>query len=243
MTPDLLIACATSHEMAPFLKKYPAKTTSVTRTGLRLFFGHIHSKTYQLVLTGPGVFNTVHALTACLEQETPGLILQTGIAGAFLQSGLGIGDIAVAVQERYVHTGVTKGALEISPLPFDLIEGYPSTRQGVYPLDKKLTQACYDQICQTFQSQRIKISEGDFITVSAITASKDLADQIHQGFSPVMEAMEGAASAHVAQMYRIPFIEARAASNRVGERDKLKWDIKKAAEQIVKICTSVSCLD
>ncbi len=242
MKPDLLIACATHHEIAPFLKHYPAKTAYTTRTGVRLFSGHIHSKTYQLVVTGPGVFNTAHALTAFLEQETPGLILQTGIAGAFLQSGLGIGDIAVAVQERYVHTGVTQDAVEISPLPFDLIDGQTSTRQGIYPLDNTLTQACYERICQTFQNQRIKIAKGDFITVSAITASKDLADRIHREFSPVMEAMEGAASAHVAQIYRVPFIEARAVSNPVGERDKSKWDIKKAAEQIISICTSVSCL-
>ncbi len=54
-----------------------------------------------------------------------------------------------------------------------------------------------------------------------------------------MEAMEGAASAHIAQLYGISFIEVRSASNVVGERDKLKWDIKRAAKQIPIICNAV----
>lgn len=36
------------------------------------------------------------------------------------------------------------------------------------------------------------------------------------------EAMEGAAFAHIARLYKIPMVEIRAASNFVGERDKAK---------------------
>ena len=54
-----------------------------------------------------------------------------------------------------------------------------------------------------------------------------------------MEAMEGAASAHVASLYKVPMIEIRVASNFVGERDKTKWDMEKAAKHLVMACALI----
>jgi futalosine hydrolase len=54
-----------------------------------------------------------------------------------------------------------------------------------------------------------------------------------------MEAMEGAASAHVAALYHIPMVEVRSASNFVGERDKSKWDLDLAIERLGMVCSLV----
>ena len=37
--------------------------------------------------------------------------------------------------------------------------------------------------------------------------------------------MEGAGAAHVALLYDLPFLEIRAVSNLVGDRDKRRWDL------------------
>lgn len=63
------------------------------------------------------------------------------------------------------------------------------------------------------------------MTVSTITATVTRSNQLHRHFGAVIENMEGAGAAHVAIHYGLPFLEIRAVSNRVGDRDKRRWDL------------------
>ncbi len=239
MNPDLLILCATRVEISHFLSLCPGDSKRVTKTGLSILSGKVHGKTYDLMLTGSGVFNAAHALTAYLEHASPGLILQTGIAGIFKQTGLNIGDVAIATQEHYIHTGVQTDALENAPLPFDLLNAAPLSRKGIYPFDPDTVDHTHDILSRIFSLTKTRIIKGPFITVSAITSSLSRASQLYCAFSPVMEAMEGAACVHIAALYGIPIVEVRTGSNFVGERDKKKWDIDLAAKQLGVVCASV----
>ncbi len=191
------------------------------------------------MITGPGVFNAVHALTVYLEKTTPAMILQTGIAGVFRQTGLDIGDVAIATQEHYIHTGTRTDSLENDPLPFDLIDTNPLSRKGIYPFEQDRVDRTHEILFWICSANKINIVKGPFITVSSITSSVKQADGLYSAFSPVMEAMEGAASAHIAALYGIPMIEVRAASNFVGERDKSKWDIDLATKQLGLACAGL----
>ncbi|MCP4020656.1 MAG: hypothetical protein GY729_02340 [Desulfobacteraceae bacterium] len=75
------------------------------------------------------------------------------------------------------------------------------------------------------------------ITVSAITQSFEVAQTLYKTFTPLMEAMEGAGSAHVAALYGRPFLEIRSGSNIVGERNKANWDLPVASQNLSKACT------
>ena len=249
--PDLLIVCATELEMAYFLKSCPCESKKNTKTQNKIFSGKLYinekkHQTYDLLITGPGVFNTVHALTAYLERKTPLLILQTGIAGVFKQTGLHIGDIAIAKQERYIHTGVLSQEQNASlkALPFNLISNCALTKKGIYSFDQNLINFYYNLLLNKFSKKSLKkkvcVVKNDFITTSLLTSSFAQAQKRYFLFScPVMESMEGAASAHVAMLYNIPILEIRAASNFTGEKDKSKWDIDKSARQLKKICELV----
>ncbi len=239
-------------------------------------------QSWDLVISGPGVFNTARALTACLEWFQPECILHTGIAGMFDSFGLHLGDAAVAVTDTYIHTGVdtcrsstgqsaetdpkivqnrlddtaskiTRGhfkradpltglalqscacgyQMPLDPLPFDLVAGQAMTRQGIYTLDPDLAGSSRDLLDR---SLGCRVVQGPFVTVSSITGSYEKAAALSQAFSPVMESMEGAAAAHVAALYQVPMVEVRAASNRVGERDKTRWDIQTAVQTVADIC-------
>ncbi len=132
MNPDILIICATDFEVSYFLKLCPCKLTRSTKTGLKIFSGKTckktydqkASKTYDLIITGIGILNTAHALTAYLEHSSPALILQTGIAGVFKQTGLNIGDIAIATQEQYIHTKIQKNHIVKDPLQLSRIYSF-----------------------------------------------------------------------------------------------------------------------
>lgn len=255
-----LILCATEFEMARFLDQQPLVKRK-TPSGPIVYSGSIEDTPFDCLISGPGVFNTAHALTAYLEHTRPTLVLDTGIAGAFASFGSGdddaggavgngaissraigsraigsgairIGDVGIAAQEQYLHTVNTPA----SCLPFDLIENQPLTRQGIYPVNPELLDVYHGLFTREFAGSIVR---GDFITVSSITASPGHAQKIYNRFFPVMEAMEGAAAFHVAALYGVPLIEIRAASNFVGERDKDRWDFPLACDRVRQICEIV----
>lgn len=231
-------------EMGTFLDRHPVRSTGQTPGKPELLSGP--NRSWDVVISGPGVFNAARALTMCLERFRPAFILHTGIAGVFDGTGLDPGDAAVAVADTYVHTGVDTGqnpmkgpirsSLRLEPLPFDLIPGDGLSRQGIYDLDSDLAAVSFRFLDRYLGC---RVVQGPFITVSAVTGSLEKAEALSDAFSPVMESMEGAAAAHVAALYRVPMVEVRAASNRVGDRDKTRWDIPAAVQTVADICDTL----
>ncbi|MBU8849187.1 MAG: futalosine hydrolase, partial [Desulfobacterales bacterium] len=162
---------------------------------------------------------------------------QAGIAGVFKETGLNIGDVAIATREHYIHTGVQTNSIKNAPLPFDLIKADPLSREGIYLFEQDRVDHANAILSQALATHKINITKGPFITVSSITSSLEQANRLYSTFFPVMEAMEGAACAHIAKLYDIPVIEIRSASNFVGERDKSKWDIGLAVKHLGLACT------
>jgi futalosine hydrolase len=166
-----------------------------------------------------------------METFKPSLVIQTGIAGVFDQAGLEPGDVGVADSETYVHTGVEdpRSPNGIAPLPFDLVDGHPGSRQGRFPVNQGLASHGLEILKQGFSKETLTVAKAGFITVSTVTASDATAQRLFSTFEACMEAMEGAAAAQVAALYKADFMEIRAGSNRVGNRDKRLWQIDLAA--------------
>ncbi|MCG8529930.1 MAG: hypothetical protein MI749_04620, partial [Desulfovibrionales bacterium] len=131
-----------------------------------------------------------------------------------------------------IHTGVTGHGLPHAPLPFELIPGMPSSRRGIYPGDSALLKQFRDE----FEKSGLDFITGPILTVAGISGTQDRVEALEQAFSPLAEAMEGAAAAHIAALYGIPFMEIRSISNRVGERDKSQWDIPGACLTLAQVC-------
>lgn len=237
MKPDFLILCVTHFEISHFLTLCPGTSKQQTQNGLVVISGKVRNKTYDLMVSGPGVFNAACALTSYLELTSPKMVLHVGIAGVF--KGTGIGDVAIATEERYLHAGVQAESFENDPLPFDLIAGNSLSRKGIYPFEKPLVEQYYDKLSHTFLNDKYTVGKGLFLTVSSITSSLETAGRLFAAFSPMMEAMEGSACAHVAALYKCPVIEIRSASNFAGERDKSKWDMELAVEKLGVACAAV----
>ena len=230
----LLILCATEFELSVFLGRHSDGVKHTLKNGQTLYAAAGSPPAWACLVTGPGVFNTAMGLAAYLERQTPALILDTGIAGAYEPAG--IGDVGIADEEQYLHTGVGNEPLALAALPFDLIPDIPGTRQGRYGFDPELVEACTEQLKAALPADLCRIVTGRFLTVSAITEGRQRAGDVHKRLSPVMEAMEGAAAAHVARCFDVPLIEVRAASNIAGERNKDNWDFKCAVGLVDRIC-------
>jgi futalosine hydrolase len=77
------------------------------------------------------------------------------------------------------------------------------------------------------------------ITVQTVSGRKETNKERFRIFSPEVESMEGAAFFYVCLMEGIPFIEIRAISNYVGERDKSKWEIPFALKNLSEVCKDI----
>lgn len=235
MNSDILILCATKLEISPYLQTLIPCDTEQIGHELPIYSARFQRQRIRILITGPGVFNTARALTVCLEKYRPDLIIQAGIAGVFKETGLSIGDSVIATSERYIHVGIQSDNAMPKPLPFDLIEGEMTTKEGFYQFNPRIVDEYYTNILR----QKIPLEKGAVITVSTITSSFEQAGMIYNACSSKMAAMEGAAAIHVAFLYRIPILEIRSASNFVGERDKTKWNVEKAAYNLSEILACI----
>jgi futalosine hydrolase len=237
---DLLLACATAGEgaaiaaaLAPAGRARPPDGASAGATvlpatdvaGKTVVEGHLAGKPCRLVFTGIGPVNTAQALTALIERRRPALVLQFGIAGAYVPSGLPVGALAVASEEIYGDLGV------LAPdgwHPADLI-GIPVVPGGVdlpprynrFPLHGPLVR----QALRLLDGAAPAVGHGPFLTLSQVTGVRAVGDALYQRTGALCESMEGAAAAHTCALYRVPFLEIRGISNLVEDRDRERWQI------------------
>jgi len=80
------------------------------------------------------------------------------------------------------------------------------------------------------------------IGINEITTRKERIELLKQKFKPDIESMEGTAFHYVCLKEKIPFLQIRAISNYVGERNKKKWNIEQAIENLNKKIIEVSHL-
>ena len=168
--------------------------------------------------TGVGSVNAAVALTRYLEHNQPSSILVCGIAGAYPDSGLSIGDVVCAESECYGDLGAASadGFLDMRDLGFPLVAA-PEPLYNVFPL-------------QIFPAPRL----ARFVTVNTCTGTNASARAMVARTGGSVESMEGAAIAHVAALARVPVGEIRGISNIAGDRNRSTWRVKEAAEAAQK---------
>lgn len=223
----ILISSAVAGETEAIAEALENRNT-LTIGGRHAVRGFLFGKDILLLITGPGMVNTAQALGAAMEYTRPALIIQCGCAGIFGQTTGKIGDIGIAESETDIHTGIEPiNPIDIppTPLPFPLLETDNGPVTNSYPMDKSFIAKAFTLLQNRFDDIGASVFKGPFITVSTITATDDRAEKLYRGYHPIMESMEGSATAHVALHYRIPFLEIRAASNTVGRRDRNSWDL------------------
>ena len=227
LQPDLILLCATEGE-ARRLKNALEVEGQESVCGKTTLHGHLLGYPCRLVMTGIGGVNAAHALTVALERRRPALVLQFGIAGAYVPSGVPVGAVACATEEIYGDVGVLAPGgwlpadeIGIPLVPPDLIAPGDPPRFNRFPLDPGLVSRAADA-CDA--------RSGPFVTVNQCSGVQAVGDEIHRRFGALCESMEGAAAAHVCTLYGVPFLEVRGVSNLVEDRNREAWDIPGAAK-------------
>ncbi|SIT14542.1 futalosine hydrolase [Filimonas lacunae] len=172
---------------------------------------------------GVGLLATAFSLTKLIYEEKPDLIIQAGIAGCF-DTTQPLAKVLVIKDESLADTGVQEEGRwkDIFDLKLEK-PGYP-------PFEKRRLSNPWLP-----QYNLLKLPEVSAITINTITTGEKRIQQIRKKYNPVIESMEGAALHYACRQTNTPFIQIRAISNYIGERDKSKWRIKDAIGELNQV--------
>lgn len=169
-----------------------------------------------VLVTGIGSTATAHSLTSYILKETPGMVIQAGIAGGFKEN-LVPGTVAFVKEEVFADLGAVENGELVDV--FDL--GLAAVNESPFT-NKWLVNPGADK----WQKLGLPFIKG--ATINRVSSDTTEVERIRNKYDPDIESMEGAALHYVCLRENIPFIQLRAISNYCGERNKKKWKIKEA---------------
>lgn len=216
---NLLIVAATSFEIQPAID-----------------FWHIHQlnsdkNEVTVLITGIGGIATSYNLTRRLPEIKPGYVIQAGIAGSF-RSDLVPGSV-VGVNEELIGD---LGAEEVDV--FNDVFDLGLMTENEPPFTGKILQNPNTDIKNLYGLTPVRS-----ISINEITTRKERIELIRQKYRADIESMEGAAFHYVCLRENIRFLQIRAISNYVGERNKEKWNlglaIKNLNKTIIEIASTI----
>lgn len=201
-----------------------------TRIGRKpAWTGRLDGAPVVLLAGGMGKTNAAHALTALLETRPVRGVVGFGIGGAYAGSGLDVGGVALATAAVFGDEGVQApgGWMSTEGIGIPLWQAGGERIFNTFLVDADRVEAARAAL----ESAGIPVRTGPFVTVSCCsgTAARGAALAARVP-GALCEGMEGAALAHVAAIYGVPFLELRAVSNPVEDRDLSRWRIREAAE-------------
>ena len=172
-----------------------------------------------VLISGVGIPSTMYHLQKRMQQIDYDFIIQAGIAGTYnkdIKPGQTVlvkedsfGDLGMEEKENF--TPVFESALAAK-------NEFPFTNGWLVNTNK---------IFETSSLRSVKA-----ITINKVSDSELQKQQLIKQFNADIESMEGAALHYVCLQENISFIQIRAVSNYVGERDKIKWKMKEAIDSL-----------
>ncbi|HEY1202307.1 MAG TPA: futalosine hydrolase, partial [Niastella sp.] len=181
----------------------------------------IGNNRFNVLIAGIGSMSTTYWLTKTIANKRPDMLIQAGIGGSFSAS-YPPGSVVLVNEEVTGDLGVEENN-EFKDV-FDM--GLPQIT------DPYTGKSLVNNNLELLQQQKLPLVKS--VTISEISTRPQRIQQLQQKYQPVVESMEGAAFHYVALTEKIPFIQLRAISNFVGERDKTKWKMKEAIEVLNK---------
>ena len=170
--------------------------------------------------SGVGMMATSFSLTKLIMEEKPDLLLQVGMAGCF-DTSVKLGKVVLVEKDFAGDLGVEENGKWKDLFNLKLEKpNYPPFEKSALP----------NPHIEKLNLLKLKTVRG--ITVNEITTRKERMKQLIKKYDPVTESMEGAALHYVCRCTGTPFLQIRAISNYIGERDKSKWMMKEALDEL-----------
>ena len=183
-----------------------------------LYTGESERLKVQFYQSGVGMLSSAVAFTRLALEDKPDLVIQIGIAGCF-NKRIPLGKVVAVKDETLGNVGVEEQGVWKDIFDLKLEKG------SYHPFEKRsLPNPWLNKF------NLLNLQEVNAITVNEITTHQLRIDQLTKKYKPTLESMEGAALHYVYREMNIPFVQIRAISNYIGERDKANWKMKESID-------------
>jgi len=208
---NILIVAATKFEIQPLLYKLGLNEARI-QTGC-MYDGEYNSARIDVLITGIGMVNTAYIMARCINNQYD-YCINAGLAGSFSYN-IKIGEVVNVVKDELCEMGAQDDNNFI--------------RWEDMKLDGK-SIFLYENIMEPNALNELKKVSG--ITVNTVHGNTSSIIKVKQLFNPDVESMEGAAFFRSCERFINYPIQIRAISNYVEKRDKSKWDMPLAIENL-----------
>jgi futalosine hydrolase len=176
----------------------------------------------RILVTGVGSISTAWAMKQWFSTNVrPDLAINGGIAGSF-KDDIRNGDVVMPLSDCFADAGIEDGENFITLFEAGLVKAdeFPFRDGRLY--------------ADTIYLEKLKgiLKPVSAITVNTATGSVATINKLLKKFNPDIETMEGATFFYLCAREKIPFLALRAISNRVEPRNKNKWNIALALDNL-----------
>ena len=172
------------------------------------------------MISGVGILASCFSITELIFTQKPDLIIQAGIAGTF-DPKVQLGSVFVVENEYIGDLGVEESGIFKDIFDLQLLQ--PNENPF---FQNKLNNKAINKWNVT------SLPSVNAITVNEITTNPKRIGQVKEKYHPTLESMEGASLHYCCTKTATSFVQIRAVSNAVGERDKTKWALKEALNNL-----------
>lgn len=177
-------------------------------------WGTPDSDTFCLV-SGVGIPATYAALPSAIERHQPKRLINIGIAGAYPETGLQIGDIVVGESDVFGDIG-----FELPETPY------------FQPIQESTFGTFYATVALQIPEEFGTASLGRGCTVSTCTGQLATGTRRRDQFNASFETMEGAAVGQIGASYQLEVVQIRAISNIAADRDMQRENILRSVNNL-----------
>lgn len=198
----VVITSATAKEILPIKEAINAKYTDTAD-----FPVSFHE-------SGVGILASCFSISKLIYERKPDLIIQAGIAGTFNEKET-LSKVVVVKEEVLGDTGVEENGTFKDLFDINL------QSKSLFPFsNKRLINSEIEKL------NYLKLDEVTGITINEITTRLQRINQLKTKYNAEIESMEGASLHYCCLQSSASFIQIRAISNYIGERDKSKWELE-----------------
>jgi len=174
------------------------------------------------LVTGVGSIATAWALTKRFSSGfKPDLAVNIGIAGSF-RDNLPPGEVVVPVSDCFADAGVDTGKEFLTLFDAGLQDPDKFPFRGGKIIAENMYVKKALQLLKPVKA----------ITVNTSSGSPLIIERMMRKYDPDIETMEGATFFYICSGENIPFLALRSVSNMVEPRNKEKWDIRLALNNL-----------
>lgn len=174
------------------------------------------------LITGIGSVATAWSLTKWISSNRlPDLVINIGLAGSFKES-IKPGDVVMPVSDCFADSGTETGDgfLTLAEAGLEEPDRFPYSKGRIIADNNLLIKATGI------------LNPVTAITVNTVSGTAGTIERLRMKYDPDIETMEGAAFFYVCRMSDVQFISLRGISNMVEPRDRNKWKIRPALDNL-----------